>query len=223
MKSNHLRLRPFALAIAGLVLSTGLSVNHPAIGSVIIDESGHGIGANTAVVDHSVVAKYIIRFQELPLALYDGSVLGLASIPRTVEPGRRAHADTQSAQANAYVNYLASQQSQHMTDIGKVLGRSIAAEHQMRYALNAVVVTLTGDEAKKIAQLSSVAGVQRDENRQLMTDIGPGFIGAASVWWCTHAGQDTLFATGFDAQGYRGEGMVVADIDTGYEGVGDFV
>ncbi len=217
MKSRHLRLRPFALAIAGLVAATGLSVNYPAIASVVIDESGHGIGADTTVVDHNVVAKYIVRFQELPLALYDGSVPGLAGIPRTVEPGRRAHADTQSAQANSYVNYLASQQSQHLTDMSKALGRSVAAEHQMRYALNAAVVTLTGDEAKKVAQLSSVAGVERDENRQLMTDIGPGFIGAASVWWGAHAGQDTMFATSFETtQGYRGEGIVVADIDTGY-------
>ncbi len=217
MKSHRLRPRPFTLALAGFVATTGISVNYPAMGSVVIDESGHGIGANTIVVDHNVSAKYIVRFQEHPLALYDGSIPGLAGIPRSAEPGRRSHADTRSAQAQAYVNYLSSQQSLHLTDINAVLGRNVPAEHQMRYALNAAVVTLTGDEAKKVAKVNGVAFVERDENRQLMTDIGPGFIGAASVWWGTPAGQDTLFATGFDAtQGYRGEGMVVADVDTGY-------
>lgn len=216
MKLRHLRLQPSTIAFAGVVASIGLAFN-PALGSVIIDESGHGIGANTMVVEHDVVAKYIVRFEELPLALYNGGLPGLDGIPRTSEPGRRQHAATQSAQANAYVNYLSSQQSQHLADVSTAVGRTVTAEHQMRFALNAAVLTLTGDEAQKIAKIKGIVGVERDQYRQLTTDLGPGFIGAASIWWGTPAGQDTLFAAGFDStQPYRGEGMVVADIDTGY-------
>ena len=87
----------------------------------------------------------------------------------------------------------------------------------MHHALNAVVMVLTPQQANTVAKLPGVAAVERDRPIPLATDIGPGFIGAASVWFGASAGQDTLFAGGFDdAGGYRGDGIVIGDIDTGY-------
>jgi subtilisin family serine protease len=217
MKSRSLRPRPLALAVGCLVACAGLSVVRPVSGYVVIDESGHGIGPSSASIDHSAQAKYIVRFKEAPLALYDGSLPGLASIPQKSETGGRAKLDVHSAAAQAYVAYVANAQSSHVSAMNTLLGRTIPVEHQMQYAINAIVVTLSGDEAQKLAKLDGVAGVTHDSYQQLATDIGPGFIGAANIWWGASAGVDTLFAGGFDSnQMYRGEGVVIADVDTGY-------
>jgi hypothetical protein len=212
MKYRSLRLRPLTFAIAGIVVAANLSVLNSAQSHVV-----DGIGPTIATVDHTAQAKYIVRFKELPLALYNGSVQGLASAPRTAEPGKRAKLDTHSPAALAYVSYLKSVQAQHVGTMSAVLGRSIPVERQMQHALNAIVVTLGADEAKKVAALDGVAAVTADKYEKLQTDIGPGFIGAANVWWGAPAAVDTLFASGFDSdQQYRGEGVVIADIDTGY-------
>jgi len=213
MKYRSLRLRPLTFAIAGIVVAANLSVLNSAQ-SHIVD----GVGLSTATVDHAAQSKYIVRFKELPVALYNGSVQGLASIPRTTATeGKRAKLDTHSPAALAYVSYLHSVQTQHVGAMSAALGRSIPVERQMKHALNAVVVTLSADEAKKVAKLDGVAAVQRDKFEQIATDIGPGFIGAANLWWGAPAAVDTLFASAFDNdQQYRGEGIVIADIDTGY-------
>lgn len=213
MKYRSLRLRPLTFAIAGIVVAANLSVLNSAQSHVV-----DGFGPPTATVDHSAQAKYIVRFKELPVALYNGNVQGLASIPHTAAAGgKRAKLDTHSPAALAYVSYLQSTQAQHVGAMSVSLGRSIPVERQMQHALNAVVVTLSADEAKKVAKLDGVAGVQRDKYEQIATDIGPGFIGAANIWWGAPAAVDTLFASAFESDPqYRGEGVVIADIDTGY-------
>src|SRR5580765_347602 len=176
MKYRSLRLRPLTFAIAGIVVAANLSVLNSAQSHVV-----DGFGPSTATVDHAAQAKYIVRFKELPLALYNGGVSGLASAPRTAEPGKRAKLDTHSPAALAYVSYLKSTQAQHVGAMSAALGRSVPVERQMQHALNAVVVTMSAAEAQKVALLDGVAAVQRDKYEQLTTDIGPGFIGAANL------------------------------------------
>ncbi len=217
MSHRSLRPRPLALAVAVLVAAAGLSYNHQVLGHVVIGENGQGIGPSAATVDHSAQAKYIVRFKEAPLALYDGSLPGLQSVPHVSEHGGRAKLDVHSDAAQAYVAYVDNAQSAHVATMNTLLGRNVPVEHKMLHALNAIVVTLTGAEAQKLAQMDGVASVTRDTYEQLQTDIGPGFIGAANIWWGASAGVDTLFAGGFDPNATsRGEGVVIADIDTGY-------
>jgi subtilisin family serine protease len=216
MSLRLLRPRPLALAVAALVAASGLSFHHQALGHVVIGENGQGIGPSAATVDHSAQAKYIVRFNEAPLALYDGSLPGLQSVPHVSESGR-AKLDVHSDAAQAYVAYVDNTQATHVAAMNTLLGRNVPVEHKMMYALNAVVVTLTGAEAQRLAQMDGVASVTRDTYEQLQTDIGPGFIGAANIWWGASAGVDTMFAGSFDSNPTsRGEGIVVADIDTGY-------
>jgi len=216
MKLRLLRPQPLALAVAGLVAAAGMM--NPATGYVVIDESGQGMGPSAVTVDHAAQADYIVRFKELPLALYDGKVVGLQSIPRaSATPGGRLHLDARSPQAKAYVQYVVNQQNAHVSQMSTMLGRAVPVKKAMQHAVNAIVVTLSADEAKQIAGMKDVAHVERDVMQKLATDIGPTFIGATNLWWGASGGVDTIYAGGFDnSTQYRGEGMVVGDIDTGY-------
>lgn len=172
--------------------------------------------------------RYIVRFAEAPVAEYNQSVsrgegvAGLGAIPSKTAANGRQRLDVKSAQAVAYANYLAQRQSEHLQALGQALGRTLTPSSQvphaqMFHALNAVVVEMSAAEAQRAAQTDGVAAVYRDSAHAPATDIGPGFIGASSLWWGMPTTQDTIFANGFEAaSGFRGDGIVVGDIDTGY-------
>lgn len=166
--------------------------------------------------------RYIVRFAEVPLAQYNSvapaqQVNGLSSIPTRQYKNGRVRLDVHSVQAQQYVKYIAQKQQQHVSDIAMAIGHAPRVLHTMQYALNAAVMDLSADEALKVKQLPGVISVTRDVYHPLATDIGPGFIGASSVWWGASAGQDTIFANGFDGNGnFLGDGIVIGDIDTGY-------
>ncbi len=227
MNSRQFSRRPLALAVAALVVASGMfSESTYAIAPVFLDGVRQPAPeANVIGATHGQPVRYIVRFQELPLALYnDGlaknpanAVSGIASIPNKTMKSGRVRLDVKSSQALAYVNYVKQQQTRHLSDIAAAIGQAPVVLHMMQHALNAAVLKLTAAQADKIAKLAGVVAVERDRPHQLATDIGPGFIGASSIWWGTPAGQDTLFANGFEATpGYRGDGMVIGDIDTGY-------
>jgi hypothetical protein len=218
---KHFRLRPLAAATM-LVLGSGV----PVFAAVeVADTVGGASFPSTAIVANGVPTeqpRYIVRFAEAPLAQYNAlpsnqHVAGIDAIPSKVYESGRQRLDVKSAQAVAYLNYLHQQQQQHLSDIATALGQAPRVLRTLRHALNAAVLELTPDQAQKIKALPGVVAVERDVYHPLATDIGPGFIGAASVWWGAPAGQDSLFASGFDSNGgFLGDGMVIGDIDTGY-------
>ncbi len=169
-------------------------------------------------------SSYIVRLVDKPLAMFDGVdargnqvSLPYNEIPRTKALNGRLRLDVHSTQAQSYIGFLRNKQASLLGTMAKSLGRVVTARREMQAALDAIVVDLTSNEANKIAHLRDVLSVEEDRAYPLTTDIGPGFIGAASVWWSASAGQDTLFAGGFDGGvGYRGDGIVVGVIDTGY-------
>src|SRR5262249_48067059 len=109
------------------------------------------------------------------------------------------------------------QQQQHLSAINTALGTTVTPRYTMQHALNAVVLKLTPEQAAKVAKVPGVLAVNLDVPHPLATDIGPGFVGASSIWWNAPAGQDTIFASAFDGgEGFRGENIVIGDIDTGY-------
>jgi hypothetical protein len=224
MHSNSIRPRAIAAAVAALVAASGLTANSSfAVSPVLVDDA---TGPHPAVVgpygNPNVAARYIVRFVEKPLAQYNSvasskPVSGIGPVPMRTFTNGRSRLDVHSAQALAYVSYLKDQQHAHLSSIAQALGTTVTPRYAMQHALNAVVVELTDDQARKVAQVDGVAHVDRDIPHPLATDIGPGFIGASSVWWGASAGQDTIFAGGFDsAGGFLGDGMVIGDIDTGY-------
>jgi hypothetical protein len=226
MKSRKIRLRPLAAAVA-VVTIAGLAADVTfARSPVYVDDSGKS-GPDTRFVVNDIAntgkpARYIVRFEEQPLALYNGvaaqqPVNGITPIPTKRMANGRTRLDVNSTQAKSYLAYLNDKHQQHLGDIATALGRVPTVKYQMKHALNAAVVELSSADVTKVLNVPGVVAVERDRPHAPATDIGPGFIGAASIWWGTPAGQDSLFADGFEGTpGYRGDGLVIGDIDTGY-------
>ncbi len=217
------RLRPVALAVTALVAASGLSTDSTYASSAgYVDDSGQARANLVGVSITQESARYIVRFAEQPLALYNSvaaskPVNGISQIPFKTMSNGRSRLDVHSTQAKNYVSYVKQQQTQHLSDIATALGHAPKVSVTMQHALNAAVMVMSPQEAAKVAKVQGVVAVERDYPHPLATDIGPGFIGAASVWWGTPAGQDSIFASGFDnSGGFRGDGVVIGDIDTGY-------
>jgi hypothetical protein len=176
---------------------------------------------NSARASDDSTSRYVVRFEEPALAAYNRSLLAAqvdagAVIPHKTSAGGRTRLDVRSAQAAAYDGYLQGRQNRHLTDIAIALGHAATAVHAMRHAVNAVVLELSPPEAQRLARVAGVVAVEPEHQLTLQTDVAPAFIGAESVWWGTRASQDSLSARSFDTTGFRGDGVVVGEIDTGY-------
>lgn len=206
---------PLVMAIAAVVAATNASASGP----VDTHEGlNYGKGANDHVVlNAAATSRYIVRFAEPALASYHGGIPGYAAAPRKTNAHGRSKLDPNSAQATAYVAMLASKQDQRVYAMGKVLGHSVMPVHAMQHALNAVVIDLDASEVARVAKVDGVVAVEPDVVHQLASDIGPGFIGASSLWWGEPATEDTLFVSSLeDTQKFLGDGIVIGDLDTGY-------
>jgi subtilisin family serine protease len=146
---------------------------------------------------------HIVLLDGAPLAAYGGGVAGLAPTDPTVTGARRL--DSRSAASRAYLAYLSAQQTDQLARIGTAIGRSVQAIHRYNAVLNGFALALSADEAQRVAALSGVARVVRDTNLELLTDVGPTWIGAEAVW--------SGSATG--GTGTRGEDVLVGVVDTG--------
>lgn len=149
--------------------------------------------------------QYIVVFRDAPLATYKGGVQGIAA------PARKGSGsiDAQSGSAQQYVDYLEGKQDAYQASIEQSLGRALAVEMRMQHALNAIVVTLTPQEAEAVARMPNVSMVDSNRHVPLDTDVGPGLIGAPNVW----QGIARYFGTADSSA--RGEGILVGIIDSG--------
>jgi subtilisin family serine protease len=148
---------------------------------------------------------YTILLHGEPVAVYHGGVAGFAAPPRIALGRKAGRPDLRSQPAKAYADYLQQRQGAFVADLERTLGRPLEVVAKMQHALNGVIVELDDDEAARIAQRSDVELVERERMLELDTDRGPSFIGAPSIW-------DGSASDGIPT---KGEGIVVADLDTG--------
>ena len=145
MKSERLRLRPLAAAVAASIAAFALSSPASLASPPINDSpraSGHVIDGP---LNHAATARYIVRFAEAPVVMYNGSAIrqpvgGIGSIPLKKGHNGRLRLDVGSAQAKAYVAYLNKQQNTHLADIAAAIGHAPKQLRAMQYALNAAIV-----------------------------------------------------------------------------------
>lgn len=158
--------------------------------------------------------RYIVRFKDAPVALYSGGIAGLAATSPHVTGAR--HLDTRSSPVRAYAGYLESRHTEFLKQADSLLGHALKPRFQYQYALNGMSVKLTRVEAVRLARMSEVIAVQpvRYYRPQTATAIpasasdtfySRSWIGAPAVWADkTYSNLDN-----------EGEGIVVADVDTG--------
>jgi len=165
-----------------------------------IPQSGEVVGD---LAEATEPALYLVRLRDAPLASYQGGIVGLeATSPRVTGEDRL---DPEAPASVAYLSYLEAQQANVLASVERTLGRSVNAAFQYLAVLNGFAVTLTSQEAARVASLPQVLAVYRDVERELDTEVGPAHIGAPDIW-----GGDTGSGTAT-----RGEGIVIGVIDSG--------
>ncbi len=108
--------------------------------------------------------------------------------------------------AKSYRADLVDQQDALTAAISRVTGRKAQVTHRYTEAINGIAVKLTRQQAQRVARIDGVAAVQVDFTRKLMTDRGPQWIGAPSIWDGTEVPGGV---------GTYGEGVIVGILDTG--------
>ena len=216
-----MRARGFALLL-GIGIAPALIAAGPGPGtkgpraseSLVIRRSGSllGVGdgesASTsrqgAAPDPRWTEYWIVELIDDPVATYRGQIPGLAATSpqaigaRKIEPER--------AEVRLYRSYLARKQDEVLASVDQILARPVEVLRRFDAALNGFVARLSPEEAERVRQLPGVRKVYPNEFHDLLTDVGPQWIGAPGIWNGT--------ATG-GRPGTKGEGIIVGVIDSG--------
>ncbi|HVV98350.1 MAG TPA: S8 family serine peptidase, partial [Rhodanobacteraceae bacterium] len=197
--NRHVRRQRLAGAICSALLTAAFA---PGLCAASSADVSNGAASSEAA---SALARYTIVLRGEPLASYRGGVAGYPAAPRIANGRKAGHLDVKATASRAYVDYLAARQRTFVDALGAAIGRPLTPIATMQHALNAVIVELDEHEAAIASQRADVEIVERERMLDLLTDRGPAFIGAPSIW-------DGSASNGIASQG---EGVVVADLDTG--------
>ena len=104
-----------------------------------------GIGSRIAPADAQGRFLYIITFNEPALARYDGGLAGLAATSTRATGQRRL--DVNSAASRAYLDFLETQQAEHLEQMQRFLQRRLVPAHQWKNVLNGMTLRMTPEEA----------------------------------------------------------------------------
>ena len=168
-------------------------------------DSADGAAANSAGGEGGgAVDLYLVRLADQPVATYAGGISGLA--PTSSRALGEHRLQPRSAASVAYRNHLMLKHDEFLAGSRQLLGREAKVVYQYVYANNGLALYLSADEADRVADLPGVVFIQKDVERELMTDHGPAWINATSIWDGS--------ATG-GLPGTQGEGVIIGVIDTG--------
>lgn len=154
-------------------------------------------------------AVWLVEFNEPPLASFRGGddhghpkLRGLKATSPTASGAERLDVDAPAARA--YRAALGELRSEHLGDIAVRIGRPLEPLFVYDVVNNGVALSLTAEEAQAVRAIAGVAWVEPEFVREPMTDAGPAWIHADSIWNASPA-----------SGGNRGEGRIIGIIDTG--------
>jgi len=156
--------------------------------------------------------RYIVTFDDLPLAIYDGRVM---QTPERNTDSTRLQAtanqftgapklDVDSPDSKQYLQFLDERFKSFRGEALLRLGRQLQPVFRYRIALNGFATELSAAEVRALREMPGVSSIQLDEIQHLETDSGPNWIGADKI----HDGSAGVPATG-------GQGIIVGIIDSG--------
>jgi len=227
MSSNLIRPCLLAAGIAACLVTTAATQAGPvATGSVR--------AASADSVANVVGKTYIVMFSKPSVALRNralksGAAKSLettAAIPFSTTVNGRAHMDMRSDAARSYRASLVAEQAQHRQSIEKTLGRSVPFARTFQHAINGAVMVLGEKEAAQVRSLPGVISVVPSRTIYPDDDVSSRFIGADVLWrgngrrppgdGFAYPTLDSLFGDLNGGSGYKGDGVVIGVIDTGY-------
>jgi len=191
------------LATLGIAFSFSANAAELEVAAGQVSVTGSiGSGSETAKpkTDSNV---YIVRLADSAVASYMGGTAGLAATSNKATGANVL--DTNSEASTNYASYLRKNQAAFIAECEAAFGHKINVKFDYQHVLNGVAIELSADEATAVAAQPSVKSVSRERIEVLLTDRGPRWIKAPAVWNNTR---------GF-GHGSRGEGMVIAVLDTG--------
>jgi subtilisin family serine protease len=159
------------------------------------------MAASAAAAEHT----YIVRLHGAPLLEHAHERAQERGAIRLLGEKTGIRRELQGADSAAYLRELDSARAAMLDAGNAALGRNLQPRHVFRHAANGVALTLSDAEAAVVAKLPGVAAIHRERRLHLLTDAGPQWIGADSLWNGQVSG---VAAT-------RGEGVVIGIIDTG--------
>ena len=183
-------------------VSAGADENEELVASDNVTPLGSGIISEPKRATGEAV--YLIRLQDPPLAAYDGGIEGFAPTSAIATGDNKL--DVHAPASRAYSRYLRAEQADLISTMESRLGRSVDVLYRYTTANNGLAARMAPEEARLVSVLPGVVFVQRDLERKLLTDNGPGWIGAPDIWHGTNTGS---------LPGTQGEGVIVGVIDTG--------
>lgn len=227
MISNIIRPRVLAAGIAACLATTAATQAGPvARGSVR--------APSASSVAHAEGKTYIVMFSEPSVALHNRalrsgkarSASAVGPIPFATKPNGRAHMDMRSDAARSYRAGILAAQAGHQRTIETALGRSVSFAKTYQYAINGAALELTDKEAKLVRSLPGVIAVTPSRTLYPNDDVSSRFIGADALWrgadrrppsaGFTYPTIESLFGDLDQGSGFKGDGVVVGVIDTGY-------
>ncbi|WP_137166957.1 S8 family serine peptidase [Salinimonas lutimaris] len=146
---------------------------------------------------------YIVQLDGEPVSRHARQVNEKKQLSSTSAHQRKLNFDAE--QITQYRDQLDAQQQTMTATLTRELD-GVQSVTRYQYAVNALLVKATPEQAEKIARMPGVKRVQPDYKRYLTSDTGPVLIGAQTAW-----DGDTVNAP----QGVLGEGVTVAVFDTG--------
>jgi subtilisin family serine protease len=182
--------RPAALALAGAATL-----------AVALAATGSAQAAPNAAAATGSTALYIVQLAGAPLASYDGSVAGYAA----TKPADGAKLDAHSAQSKAYGDHLKSQQTALLRSQGVDTKKTV---YQYNTTFNGVAVSLTTAQAQKLQHAPGVLQVFKNRTVTIDTPPTPQFLGLT--------GKNGVWQQQFNGDKNAGNGVIVADLDTGF-------
>ncbi len=180
------------LALAGL--GTLSDAPQPSKQTESRSEAPAGIQYSPANKDGRFV--YLIEFAEKGMLQRQALARGERFNPKT-------------PQALVHRDQIISEQANHLRAMSSALGRDLNATHHFLATHSGVAARLTPEEAQTVRGLPGIKSVERERLYHATTFRGPEFIGAGQIW------DGTAVPPG--SSGTRGEGIVIAMLDTGVE------
>lgn len=153
-------------------------------------------GSDTKVA--AALSTYIVQLAAAPLAVYDGSISGLAA----TRPAAGARLALSSRAAQNYRSYLDNQRNAVLSRLG------VRALHTYSVAFNGFAASLTAAEAAALMQNPAVRAVVPSERRQLDTTRTTEFLGLT-------APGGVYSQVDGQARNIKGEDVILGIVDSG--------
>ena len=124
----------------------------------------------------------------------------------TLTTGQRFQANAPQAQTQR--DQIIREQTNHVQAMARALGRQVNVTHHFLVTHSGIAARLTPEEVQAVRGLPGVKSVERERLYHVTTYRSPAFIGADQIW------NGNAVPGGV---GTRGEGMIIAMLDTGID------